>query len=136
MPRSQNAHAIVNAGFLFRFNKKSTDLEYISIVYGGISPTFIRASKTEDILAGRDPFTDESLQIALKSLSSEINPTEAPPDPSAAYRKMLALALYYKVQWKEFSNKGVIITKVYEFKCNTNTNRIMFTYSFDYKSGK
>ncbi|KAJ0176240.1 hypothetical protein K1T71_008414 [Dendrolimus kikuchii] len=96
MPRSQNAHAVVNAGFLFKFKPNSTVLERISIVYGSISPSFIHASKTEELLAGKDPFTDETLEVALKSLSGEIIPEEAPPEPSAAYRKMLALALYYK----------------------------------------
>ncbi|CAB3227797.1 unnamed protein product [Arctia plantaginis] len=32
----------------------------------------------------------------FKTLSEEITPDEAPPEPSAAYRKMLATALYYK----------------------------------------
>ncbi|KAJ0176239.1 hypothetical protein K1T71_008413 [Dendrolimus kikuchii] len=96
MPRSQNAHAVVNAGFLFKFKPNSTVLKRISIVYGSISPSFIHASKTEELLAGKDPYTDETLQVALKSLSGEIIPEEAPPEPSAAYRKMLALTLYYK----------------------------------------
>ena len=97
MPRSQNAHAVVNAGFLFEFRQNSDLLERASIVYGGISETFIHASKTEEVLVGRDPFTDETLQLALETLYGEIYPVEAPPEPSAAYRKMLAVSLYYKV---------------------------------------
>lgn len=103
MPRSQNAHAVVNAGFLFRLKKTSTVLDQITIVYGGISPKFIHATKTEEILIGKDPFTNDGLQIALKSLSSEITPEEAPSEPSASYRKMLAMALYYKVQIYKFT---------------------------------
>lgn len=97
MPRSQNAHAIVNAGFLFKFKANSKLLEQANVVYGSISPKFNHATKTEAILAGKDPFTNETLQLALKSLSAEITPEEAPPEPSAAFRKMLAIALYYKV---------------------------------------
>ena len=97
MPRSQNAHAVVNAGFLFKFKNNSKLLEEATIVYGSISPKFVHATKTEATLAGKDPFTNETLQLALKSLSNEILPEEAPPEPSAAFRKMLAISLYYKV---------------------------------------
>ena len=43
MPRAQNAHAYVNAGFLFRLNVKNGGkvLEKPSIVYGGINPQFV-----------------------------------------------------------------------------------------------
>lgn len=100
MPRSQNAHAVVNAGFLFKFKQNSDLLEKASIVFGSISPTFVHATKTEEVLVGKDPFTDDTLQSALKSLSGEIKPEEAPPEPSASFRKMLALSLYYKVNIK------------------------------------
>lgn len=96
MPRAQNAHAIVNAGFLFRFKENSKLLESASIVYGGISPTFFHARKTERILVGNDPYSDVTLQIALQTLHSEVKPDERPPKSSAAYRKMLAVTLYYK----------------------------------------
>ncbi|XP_026741667.1 xanthine dehydrogenase 1-like isoform X2 [Trichoplusia ni] len=96
MPRSQNAHAVVNAGFMFKFKQNSEILEKATIVYGSISPTFVHAAKTEEVLVGKDPYTDETLQLALKTLDEEINPEEAPPEPSAAYRKKLAVALYYK----------------------------------------
>ncbi|KAJ8719472.1 hypothetical protein PYW08_011647 [Mythimna loreyi] len=96
MPRSQNAHAVVNAGFLFKFKTNSKFLETATIVYGSISAKFVHAAKTEAVLAGKDPFTNETLQLALKSLSDEILPEEAPPEPSADFRKMLAISLYYK----------------------------------------
>lgn len=97
MPRSQNAHAIVNAGFLFKFRENSNLLDKATIVYGSISPTFIHAKNTEAVLAGKDPYTDETLKVALESLAKEIVPVEAPPEPSARFRKMLAINLYYKV---------------------------------------
>ncbi|XP_063894594.1 xanthine dehydrogenase [Helicoverpa armigera] len=96
MPRSQNAHAVVNAGFLFKFKANAKTLDEATIVYGSISSTFIHAANTEAALVGKDPFTNDVLQLALKSLDKEIVPEEAPPEPSAAYRKMLAIALYYK----------------------------------------
>ncbi|XP_023954191.2 xanthine dehydrogenase-like [Bicyclus anynana] len=96
MPRAQNSHAIVNAGFLFKFHHNSQLLESATLVYGGISKIFIHASTTEAMLIGRDPFTNETLQLVLKSLQEEILPIENPPEPSAEYRKMLAISLYYK----------------------------------------
>lgn len=102
MPRSQNAHAVVNAGFLLRFHRNSQLLEKVSIVYGSIAPNFIHASKTEAALIGKNPFTNDTLQLAVNTLFDEIHPEEAPPEPSAAYRRMLAVALYYKVSRPDF----------------------------------
>ncbi|XP_060804308.1 xanthine dehydrogenase [Amyelois transitella] len=96
MPRSQNAHAVVNAGVMFKFKRDPNLLEKASIVYGSISPKFVHAFKTEAALVGKDPYTEENLQLALRTLKREIMAEEAPPEPSAEYRKMLALALYYK----------------------------------------
>lgn len=96
MPRSQNAHAHVNAGFLFKFDKKNL-IEKATIVYGAITADFIHATKTEAALVGKDLYTNETLQLALNSLASEINPEEAPAEPTPSYRKMLALTLFYKV---------------------------------------
>lgn len=98
MPRSQNAHAVVNAGFLFKYKQESSLLEKVSLVFGSISPKFIHASKTEAVLTGKDLFTDDTLQLALKTLFEEIVPEAMPPEPSAGYRKMLAVTLFYKVQ--------------------------------------
>ncbi|XP_068627637.1 uncharacterized protein [Battus philenor] len=96
MPRSQNAHAIVNAGFLFNFEPHTEIIKEASIVYGGISPDFIHARKTESLLIGKDLFTNETLQLALTKLATEINPKELPPEPSASFRKILAISLFYK----------------------------------------
>lgn len=91
MPRSQNAHAIVNAGFMMKFHHNSPLLENMTIVYGGISPKFVHATKTERVIVGKDPYTEESLQLALSTLSEELQPKEAHPEPSAEYRKILAI---------------------------------------------
>lgn len=104
MPRSQNAHAVVNAGFKFTFKQRTPIVEKATIVYGSISPKFIHADKTERILIGKNLFTNETLQLALKSLSVEIQPENAQPEPSAAYRRMLALALFYKVKYNIYAD--------------------------------
>jgi xanthine dehydrogenase/oxidase len=43
MPRAQNAHAHVNAGFLFKFSKTEAGrvLQKPDIIYGGINPNFV-----------------------------------------------------------------------------------------------
>jgi xanthine dehydrogenase/oxidase len=47
MPRAQNAHAYVNAGFLFKLNKtaKGKVMKKPIIVYGGINPYFVSIFK-------------------------------------------------------------------------------------------
>jgi xanthine dehydrogenase/oxidase len=43
MPRAQNAHAYVNAGFLFKINMRDSGkiLTKPTIVFGGINPEFV-----------------------------------------------------------------------------------------------
>lgn len=95
MPRAQNAHAIVNAGFLMNFN--SNTVTECRMVYGGINPNFIRASATETLLNKQKIFDDNTLKRAYDSLDKEVVCDYHPPDPSPAYRKNLAISLFYKV---------------------------------------
>lgn len=95
MPRAQNAHAIVNAGFLFKLD--ANKVISANIIFGNISPEFVAATDTEKALIGEELFSDGTLQKALESLKKEVVPVEAPPEPSADCRKMLALGLFYKV---------------------------------------
>lgn len=99
MPRAQNAHALVNAAFLFEF--ETTDMKKsvksCRICYGGINPKFIHAEATERILAGVDDLcTNECLEKAIKTLQNEIVPDSVLMDPPAEYRKSLAIALFYR----------------------------------------
>ena len=97
MPRAQNTHANVNAGFLFQFNTNGT-LDSARIVYGNINPTFAHASETEKLLTGKNLFDNAVLQQAFASLLDELTCDLIPPDPSPEYRKQLAVALFYKVR--------------------------------------
>lgn len=99
MIRAQNAHAMVNAGFLFEFQKIGVkhSVQSCRICYGGINPKFVHAEATEKLLTGvNDFYTNQTLQNAIKSLQNEINPDERPPEPPADYRKQLAIALFYR----------------------------------------
>lgn len=98
MPRSQNAHAIVNAGFLYRLRQPDNIVRQTRIVYSGINAnvSITRPSATERYLFGKKLFTDDTLQASVKIMENELIATENPPEPSAEYRKQLALGLFYK----------------------------------------
>lgn len=94
MPRAQNAHAYVNAAFLFKFN--GDVVESARICFGGINPLFIHATNTEKSLQGKNLYTNETLQSAISYLNNEIDPDWVLPDASPEYRKNLAISLFYK----------------------------------------
>lgn len=101
MVRAQNAHAMVNAGFLFEFEPHPTLVEKTvrscRICYGGIEPKFVHAEATEQLLTGMDDlYTNENLQSAIQSLRREIQPDAAPLEPSPEYRRYLAISLIYR----------------------------------------
>lgn len=97
MPRSQSAHAIVNAGFLYKLNPTTNVVETARIVYGALSTKFPRAKATESYLIGKSLFTNETLQGALRVLDGEMIVEPNPPEPSVEYRRYIAKALFYKV---------------------------------------
>ncbi|KAJ6635263.1 Xanthine dehydrogenase [Pseudolycoriella hygida] len=94
MPRAQNSHAYVNAGFLFKFVKGTVSCA--RLCFGGISPEFVHADKTEQLLIGKNLYENETLQTALHSITSEMNPDWVLPDAIPEYRRNLAAALFYK----------------------------------------
>ena len=98
MPRSSNAHAYVNAGFLalvdtqdnFKIQGQPT------IVFGGINSTFQHARQTELFLVDRH-MNDHSMFLeALTILAGELEPSDDPVLASPVYRKQLAMGLFYK----------------------------------------
>ncbi|XP_068085795.1 uncharacterized protein [Anabrus simplex] len=98
MPRAQNAHAYVNAGFMFKLKKtyKGEVIEKPNIIYGGINAEFLHATKTEEFLTGKQLFDVRVLQRALDILDEELEPEAAITDSTPAYRKGLAKGLFYK----------------------------------------
>lgn len=101
MPRSQNASALINAGFLYKLGPNNI-VECPRIVFGALSPSFIRAYSTKQFLKAKNLFTNETLASALKILEEELVVEEHPLAPSVEYRKKTALALFYKVRNKKF----------------------------------
>ncbi|KAL4715707.1 hypothetical protein ACJJTC_006286 [Scirpophaga incertulas] len=96
MPRAQSAHAIVNAGFLYRIRQSDYSVRQSRIVYSGLKAPSSRGYQTEKFLHGKKLFINDTLKGALKILEQELVAVENPPDPSAEYRKKLALSLFYK----------------------------------------
>ncbi|XP_023247177.1 xanthine dehydrogenase-like [Copidosoma floridanum] len=96
MPRAQNAHAIVNAGFLFKLDDGGKVLKRPNIIFGGIRPEFLHAVKTEEFLEEKCIFDIRALKQALHILDSELNPDHVLPDYKPEFRKLLALCLFYK----------------------------------------
>ncbi|CAH0677124.1 unnamed protein product [Chilo suppressalis] len=95
LPRAQNAHAIVNAGFLYRL-KSDGKVRQSRIIYSGLVSPSTRATLTEKFIFGKKLFTNETLQGAVRVLEQELVATPNPPEPSTEYRKRLALGLFYK----------------------------------------
>lgn len=100
MPRTQNAHAIVNAGFLVKIENDL--VKTANIVYGAINKGFVHASKTEKILIGKKLYDDTTLQAIFDSLNTELVPDHVLPDPSITFRKGIAISLFYKVRKHTF----------------------------------
>uniref|UniRef100_A0A8D8U4Z5 Xanthine dehydrogenase n=2 Tax=Cacopsylla melanoneura TaxID=428564 RepID=A0A8D8U4Z5_9HEMI len=109
MPRAQNAHAIVNAGFLFNFDPADKMKKVTAppcIVYGGISSQFVHATNLEQQVVGKSLLNQEDFKSAINILSAELKPSNSEeigsihltPEPEfdATYRKNLALSLFYK----------------------------------------
>ena len=96
-PRSQNAHAYVNAACLIQVDASFNVVQEPRLVFGGVAPDFIHASETEDYLNGKDLSSEATLQGALAALEVETIPNEDLIQASVAYRKHLVKALFDKV---------------------------------------
>lgn len=119
-PRAQNAHAYVNAGFLFEFTSGRDKVQSARICYGGINPKFIRATASEKILSGVDLFSNDTVKKVIDSLKDELKCDSVMPDPLPEYREKLAIGLFYKAILslapasrvkKEFQSGGSLIER-------------------------
>ncbi|XP_022826463.1 xanthine dehydrogenase 1-like [Spodoptera litura] len=95
MPRAQSAHAIVNMGCLYKLTATNR-VDRARIVYGGLSPKFLRAVATESFLLRKPLFDNTTLQGALAVLEGEMIVEPKPPEPSVEYRRFLAKSLFFK----------------------------------------
>ncbi|CAL1679573.1 unnamed protein product [Lasius platythorax] len=96
MPRAQNAHAHINAGFLFKLGGDGKVLEKPNIIFGGINEHFLHAKNTEELLVDKSIFDKNVLKTALDTLHNELQPDHVLPDYTPEFRKTLAEGLFYK----------------------------------------
>ena len=99
MPRSTNAHAVVNAGFLVKVDSSDNYriLEKPRIVFGGINKGFVHAKATEEFLLNRSMNDHDMFLEAMAVFAEELIPEDDPVLSSSLYRKQLSLCLFYKV---------------------------------------
>uniref|UniRef100_A0A182S7D9 Indole-3-acetaldehyde oxidase n=1 Tax=Anopheles maculatus TaxID=74869 RepID=A0A182S7D9_9DIPT len=112
--RAQNAHAYVNAAFLVQFANDKETVQSVSLCFGGINPKFTHASRTEKLLVGKKLFDNTTIQQAINSLASEIQPDWVLPDASVDYRKNLAVSLFYKFLLGVASDNNVPVNPRYK----------------------
>lgn len=110
MVRAQNAGSIVNAAFLLEMNATKDIVKSARICYGAIAADFNHAEKLEKFLIGKNLFTDQTLQAAIKVLVDELHPDEIEALPSPNDRKRLAISLFYKFVLN-ISPKGKVTSK-------------------------
>lgn len=96
MARAENASSIVNAAFLLEMSPTKDQVKSAKICYGAISADFVHAEKLEKFLCGKNLFSNETLQGAIKVLDDELEPEVMDPLPAPADRKRLAISLFYK----------------------------------------
>ncbi|XP_055348686.1 uncharacterized protein LOC129595643 [Paramacrobiotus metropolitanus] len=98
MPRSQNAHAIVNAAFRAKVDKSQGYVitEKPCLIFGNIAANFVHAAQTETFLAGKNLGDVNVLQQALQILNKEVNPTTDPSEARPEARRSICLSLFYK----------------------------------------
>ncbi|RXG50793.1 Xanthine dehydrogenase 1 [Armadillidium vulgare] len=105
-PRAVNAHAYVNACFRFHLDAEEPRvINRPAIVLGGINPSFIRASKTEQFLIGKMLSNVDEVQKAIQLLGEEVNPHFNYADASPEFRRNLSQCLLYKLERPVSSSK-------------------------------
>ncbi|RWR75998.1 xanthine dehydrogenase 1 isoform X1 [Cinnamomum micranthum f. kanehirae] len=89
--------AIVNAGMRVFLEEREGKwaVSDASVVYGGVAPVSLSASKTECFLAGKS-WDTELLQGALDKLSEDISLPENVPGGMAEFRRSLTLSFFFK----------------------------------------
>lgn len=95
MPRAQNAHAFVNAGFLFDL-ENSRKVNNARICFGGISPDVVHAASVEKLLKDQILYDKTVVQQVFSELLKILKPNAILPEPSPEYRQKLACGLMLK----------------------------------------
>lgn len=88
----------MSGAFLAKVNPQTLVIEeQPTIVFAGISSSFLHASETEALMKGMNVNDQTNLNKIMSSLRKEIIPDDNPVNTSPEYRRQLAQALVYKV---------------------------------------
>ncbi|XP_030572036.1 aldehyde oxidase 4-like [Drosophila novamexicana] len=97
LPRAQNVHAYVNAGFLIEWqNTQHRIVGSARLCFGNILPDYVHAQDAEQLLVGRDLYDSATVAQVFEQLLMNLHPVEMPPEASPEYRQKLACGLFYK----------------------------------------
>ena len=83
MPRSSNAHAYVNAGFmaLVDVDNGFTIIQKPTVVFGGIREDFVHATGTEEFLIGRSMADHDMFEEVSSYTLQHPQPSPGPACP-------------------------------------------------------
>jgi xanthine dehydrogenase/oxidase len=138
--RDQNAHALVNAGFLCDFDAQAR-VTRARLVVGGIARIACRLSRTEAFLTGRTWGAD-TLKATRDSLAADVTELLAPAPAdgvSNAYRADLVNGLFYKywlhvasrLEPEEVAPRERSAAELYERPISTGDHRFVEAPYFD-----
>eukprot|EP01135_Chromosphaera_perkinsii_P000979 Nk52_evm5s155 gene=Nk52_evmTU5s155 len=96
MPRHNNAHAYVNAGFRMVVDEKKIIQGTPTIVFGGVGPHLTKATRVENYLVGKNVSDESTLKVAYGMLRKDLDVSTVPPQAPGAYLTSLAVNLFYK----------------------------------------
>ncbi|XP_044314571.1 indole-3-acetaldehyde oxidase [Drosophila rhopaloa] len=97
LPRAQNVHAYVNAGFLIEWQDiQRRIVRSARICFGNIRPDYIHDEQVEQLLPGKDLYDPATVAQIFQQLPASLQPEERPPEASPEYRQILACSLLYK----------------------------------------
>ncbi|KAM5584530.1 xanthine dehydrogenase 1 [Rosa sericea] len=89
--------AIVNAGIRVHLEERGENIVVsdASIVYGGVAPLSLSATRTKDFLTGKS-WNQELLQGALKIIQKDVLLGDNAPGGMVEFRKSLTLSFFFK----------------------------------------
>ncbi|KAH8347445.1 hypothetical protein KR059_010727 [Drosophila kikkawai] len=97
LPRAQNVHAYVNAGFLIEWqNIQRRIVRSARICFGNIRPDYVHDDELEQLLPGKELYDPATVAQIFQQLPASLQPEERPPEASPEYRQILACSLLYK----------------------------------------
>lgn len=94
-PRKESAFATVTTGMRVLFSEGSTVVKDISVYYGGVGATVIKAAKTCMALINKS-WSDAVLTKAYDVLLDELKLPPSAPGGKVEFRRFLTLSLFFK----------------------------------------